>query len=237
MTGFHHRIKSGKKGSAQGHAAYILRTGKHRDRDDLLASGFGNLPSWACGAPKQFWQAADRYERKNGAAYREHEIALPTELTRSQLKDLAEAIVTEVVGDKSYQYAIHCPTSSISGVPNPHMHLMYSDRVHDGIIRSPEMTFARYNPRDPSRGGARKASGGKTRLELRDEVIDTRKRIAAIQNKALVRHGHPAKMDHRSLKERGIDRAPERRYAPAHIKRMSAQDKQRVLQARTGGEP
>lgn len=236
MTGFHHRIKSGKKGSASRNSAYITRSGKYGDRDDLISAGFGNLPAWAEGDPKQFWRAADRHERSNGAAYREQEIALPNELSNPQLIELAETIVNEVVPDKPYQYAIHCPISSIGGVRNPHLHLMYSDRMQDGIVRSPQMTFARYNPQHPARGGARKDSGGRTRLELRDEVIGTRKKIADLQNQALLKYGHVAKMDHRSLRDRGIARPPERRYAPVQIKRMSAQDRQQLVASRAVGE-
>jgi len=33
----------------------------------------GNLPAWANGDPAIFWKAADKYERANGAAYREFE--------------------------------------------------------------------------------------------------------------------------------------------------------------------
>ena len=80
MASFHHRIKSGKKGSAAEHAAYIARKGAFRARDDLLFSGSGNLPGWAEGDPNKFWRAGDKYERANGAVYREHEIALPDEL-------------------------------------------------------------------------------------------------------------------------------------------------------------
>lgn len=235
MTGFHHRIKSGKKGSARRNSAYITRRGKYADRDDLIAAGFGNLPAWAEGDPTQFWRAADRHERSNAAAYREQEIALPNELGNPQLIELAEAIVTQVAPNKPYQYAIHCTISSIGGVRNPHLHLMYSDRIQDGIARSPQMTFARYNRQHPARGGARKDSGGRTRLELRDEVIGTRKKIADLQNQALLKYGHAAKMDHRSLRDRGIARSPERRYAPVQIKRMSAKDKQQLVAARAAG--
>jgi len=232
MASFHHRIKSGTKGQALRHANYILRIGL-AGKDDLIASGAGNMPDWAQSDPRQFWRMADQHERRNGATYREHVIALPAELTSEQLLEAAMAHVNDLVGaNKPYQFAIHCPTGAIGEVPNPHMHLMYSDRSLDGIQRSPAQTFARYNLNHPERGGARKDSGGRTPMELRDDVIAKRKRIAETQNQVLAKYGHTARVDHRSLKERGITRAPERRYAPAKIGRMSGAEKHAVRDAR-----
>ncbi|MCI3049250.1 hypothetical protein ML378_26340, partial [Escherichia coli] len=41
----------------------------------------------------------------------------------------------------------------------PHAHIMMSQRVNDGIERTPEQYFRRYNARYPERGGAKKDSG------------------------------------------------------------------------------
>lgn len=84
MATFHVQIKSGGKGTAGDHADYIARNGFHRKRDDLVHASHGNLPRWAANDPKVMWKAADKYERKNGAAYREAIIALPAELTAEQ---------------------------------------------------------------------------------------------------------------------------------------------------------
>ena len=46
------------------------------------------MPAWAHVHPSAFWQAAHAYERKNGATYREMEIALPRELDATQRADL-----------------------------------------------------------------------------------------------------------------------------------------------------
>lgn len=221
MASFHHTIKSGKKGSAVTHARYI----SHGVREDLIYASFGNLPAWAMGNPALFWRMATRYERANGAVYREHEIALPNELTREQLIEMAERLVRELVGMKPYQYAIHAPDGGIGGISNPHIHLMYSDRVPDGIDRAPEQMFSRFNPIRPEVGGCRKDSGGKSPLELRDEVISTRKRIADLQNQVLAEHGHVARVDHRSLREQGLQRRPERHLGQARVRGLSAYEK------------
>ncbi|MGF6997273.1 MobA/MobL family protein [Paraburkholderia sp. GAS32] len=227
MASFHHTVKSGKKGSATDHGAYITRKGKHSKREeDLVASGHGNMPSWAQEDASAFWKAGDKYERANGAVYREHEIALPDELTRDQQKELVDQIVSGLVGTKPFQYAIHAPNAALGSGSNTHVHLMYSDREEDGIERSPEQTFRRYNAKHPERGGRKKVSGGKNRMELRDELIATRKKCADLQNAALEKCGHTARVDHRSLKDQGIDRIPERHLGQARIRTMSTEDRE-----------
>jgi hypothetical protein len=226
MASFHHTIKSGKKGTASNHATYIARQGKYSKRaDDLVCAGHGNMPDWAQDNPSVFWKAGDRYERANGAVYREHEIALPDELTREQQKELVLELVESLAGDKPYQFAVHTPESALEGVPNTHLHLMFSDRMRDSIERSPQQTFSRYNAKNPEQGGCRKDSGGKNRLALRDEVIEIRRKSAQLQNTALEKHGHVARVDHRTLKQQGVDRIPERHLGRARINNMSSEDK------------
>jgi hypothetical protein len=229
MASFHYSIKSGKKGSAGQHSRYINRDGYYEDRDDLVATGHGNMPAWAEGDPKAFWRAGDRHERANGAVYREHEIALPAELTRKQQLALADEIVKELAGNKPHEYAVHAPRAAIAGsVENAHVHLMVSDRVDDGIDRPPEKTFARYNATNPERGGRRKDSGGKNKLEMHQALVEKRRRVAELQNAALARHGHEARVDHRSLQDQGEKRQPEKHLGPARVRRMD--DAQRAMQ-------
>lgn len=225
MASFHHRVKSGKKGRAKEHAAYIERSGRNRDRDDLVYTKQGNLPAWAENRHQAVWSAADKYERSNGAAYREHVVALPNELTIAQNIVLAEKITDALVGEKAYLLAVHSSEGSLSGVDNPHMHVMLSDRSPDGINRSAQQTYARYNATHPERGGCRKDSGGRTRMELRDELIGKRKRIADIINQALEEAGSHARVDSRSLQERGLERSPERTLGPARVKGMTDGEK------------
>ena len=232
MASFHHRIKSGKKGSAAEHAAYISRHGKHDKHEDLVASGYGNMPPWAKDDPDLFWKKADIYERSNGAVYREHEVALPSELTADQLLELVRHLVSELVRGKPHQYGVHRPSSSLEDLANTHLHLMFSDRTPDGVDRSPKQTFSRYNSTHPEKGGCKKDSGGKNRMELRDEVIETRRKSAELQNAALEKYGHEVRVDHRSLRQRGIERRPERHLGQACIRKMSAADKEAYVQER-----
>lgn len=236
MASFHHRIKSGKKGTACEHASYIERQGRYENRgEDLIHTSYGNMPAWASCNPSLFWRMADRHERANGAPYREHEIALPNELSIEQLIALAEKLVLELVGNKPYQYAIHAPDGSLGTIPNPHVHLMYSDRMPDGIERAPEQTFSRYNSKQPELGGRRKDSGGLSPLELRANVIHTRKTIADLQNEALAENGYEARVDHRSLREQGKQRQPERHLGQVRIRDMSVDEKVTYAEARSFG--
>ena len=50
-------------------------------------------------------------------------------------------------------------------------------------------------------------------MQLRDELIDMRRKCAAIQNEALSENGCDARVDHRTLKAQGIKR-------PAGVKRL-----------------
>lgn len=225
MASFHHRIKSGRKGSAEEHAAYVVRQGKHAARGDLLATGMGNMPVWARECPALFWRLADRHERSNGAAYRELEVALPNEMVLYQQIEVVERLVDELVGPRPHQWAIHGPESSLEGVANVHAHIVYSDRVDDGISRPPEQTFRRYNPTSPRKGGCRKESGGRTPSEVREEMKVMRQQCADIQNEVLAKYGHEDRVDPRTLAEQGIDKVPERHLGRARIRRMSREEK------------
>lgn len=232
MASFHFEIKSGSKGTAKKHADYITRQGFYQRREDLVFAGHGNLPAWAEHDPSLFWQAADKYERINAAAYRELVAALPIELSNEQVREMVDVLVFNLIGAKPYQYAVHAVASSLQGEINLHIHLMYSDRLPDDIERPPEQLFSRYNPKEPGRGGRRKDSGGKTRMELRDDVLAKRKAVADIQNAHLRANGHAARVDHRSLVERGSDRKPEHHLGAARVRKMSAKNKAEYLAAR-----
>lgn len=225
MKPIHFKIRSGKHGSTLDHLAYITRQGCYAARGDLVATGYGNMPEWAKDQPILLWKASDKYERKNGSTYRSYTVSLPNVLTIHQLVELAWEQARQLAGPKPFQFAVHIPLSSLEGVANPHVHIVICDRTPDGIDRSPELMFRRHNPDNPERGGRKKDSGGKNPLELRDQVRSQRKMMAELTNTALERHGHSIRVDHRSLKEQGKQRTPERYLGPARIKSMSVEDK------------
>ena len=235
MATYHLSVKNGKKGKAVEHAKYISRQGKHRQdgKSDLVVVAHGNLPEWAQNNPLAFWRAADYYERSNGAAYREFELALPNELNVEQQKDLLNEFIGKQLGSRPFHVAIHAPPASLGKLPQPHAHLMFSDRLDDGLNRPPELHFKRFNAADPAIGGCKKVSGGKDRTAMQEMLSAIRQEWAAIQNAFLERAGFDARVDHRSNRSRKIEKAPERHLGHVGIKSMSDDEKAQFTARRT----
>ena len=185
MASYHLTVKAGARGKATAHAAYIAREGKYSGRDryeDLEATARGNMPEWAAHNAAYFWQAADEHERANGTAYREIEVALPRELTPAERLELVQEFIGQELGEKhAYQFAIHTPKAALEKDDQPHAHIMYSERIRDGIARDPDHYFKRYNAKNPEKGGAKKASGGKLESERKEDLLGLRERWAAMQ--------------------------------------------------------
>jgi hypothetical protein len=219
MPSFHINISTGPKGAAVEHAQYIAREGRFADEEKygpVIAQAEANFPEWAREDRNAFWTASDEFERANGNTYREYELALPRELSREQQIALVERFASQELGStRVYQWAIHEPNAS-DGKPQPHVHLMFSDRQLDGIERGPEKFFKRYNSKNPERGGAQKFSYGEDKAEAARTYEGIRERWAKVQNLALEHVGVEARVDHRSLAAQGIlDREPELHRGPA----------------------
>lgn len=213
MASYHLSVKVGAKGKASAHAEYIEREGEYKlkNNEKLEAVEHCNMPEWAQDNPNLFWQCADEFERKNGSTYREIEIALPRELTPQQRKELVQTFVEQELGEKhAYTWAIHNPKASIEGGEQPHAHIMYSERLQDGIERSPDQFFKRYNSKNPERGGCQKSNFAKTAEQRKTELVELRERFADLQNVYLEEYGHTDRVDHRSLADQGIERSPEK---------------------------
>lgn len=212
MATYHLSMKTGEKGKAEAHSLYVDREGKYSDKPDLEYSESGNMPSWA-ETPRDFWKAADEYERANGTTYRGIEIALPRELTPEQRIELVQGFVKEHLADHPYTLDIHNPPAAIDGGEQPHAHVMFSERKQDGIERDTEQFFKRANKKEPEKGGAAKAEkwNGKDRNQHLELI---RESWAKHQNIALERAGRPERVDHRTLEAQGIDRTPERHLGP-----------------------
>jgi hypothetical protein len=217
MASYHMQINTGGKGAALEHAQYIQREGPFTEEryGEVAARGHANMPEWAREDTAEFWRASDEFERANGNTYREYELALPRELSRSQQVALVQRFAEQELGTtRPYQWAIHLSTAS-DGKEQPHVHLMFSDRQHDGIERGPEQFFKRYNAKNPERGGARKMSYGVDKEEAARTYEGIRERWAKVQNLALEHAGVEARVDHRSLAAQGIHREPEVHRGPA----------------------
>ena len=203
------KFKNGKKGMGTPHFDYIMRDGKYAPKADdlerLVTSDSGNMPSWATDDPKFYWSMADELERENGRIYKEHIIALPRELDDQQLEQLARDLIKEHIGDKHpYSFAIHAPLAT-DGKEQPHLHFMYSERTLDGIERGADTFFKRYNSKNPSKGGCKKANLAMRKGEARQQAKELRYRIGDTINRHLELANRPERIDMRS--KRDIEKA------------------------------
>ncbi len=233
MASFHMNIKNGKKGTAAIHADYISRQGnQNQDKQDLVALEHGNLPAWANDDPIYFFKMSDSGERANGASYRELIAALPSELTRDQQLELAREFIKQQIGNKPHLVAIHSPMAALGDEPQDHIHAMWSDRVPDGIERSQEQFFKRYNTAKPEMGGCKKDSGGKPPVLMQVDIKTRRANFAELQNRHLEKHGHPTRVDHRSYRDRGIEKEAEKHLGADAIKKLTTEEKAQIKDKR-----
>ena len=208
---FHLHARNGSRAKAQSAraaAAYIQRTAEYRrDQDELVYTESGHMPSWAAGEPTAYWAAADRHERANGRLFKGVEVALPLALSAAEQRALAVGFAHHLTDAEQLPYtlAIHA-----GGGTNPHAHLLISERGNDGLARSPEQWFRRYNAAAPAQGGARKSRA----LQPKAWLEAARAAWAAQTNQALERAGHEIRIDHRSLEAQGIERLPSLHLGP-----------------------
>src|SRR5712691_2204014 len=199
--------------SALAHAQYIAREGPYaqgRFVEQFVEVEHRNMPAWAQDTPQAFWAAADTYERANGRLYTELEIALPHELARPEQAALARSFIDSQIGTAHpCSWALHV-SRALDGEEQPHVHVMFSERRHDGIARGPDLFFKRANPDAPARGGAAKDPA----WNHRDKVLELRVAWAETANRALERAGLEVRLDHRSLAAQGIDLLPEPKLGP-----------------------
>lgn len=170
------------------------RRGGVESVDMVLPEG---APAWD---RSTLWNEAERAEkRRNSCVAREIKLALPDELTADQRR----ALVLAFVGSLSARHgvavdvAIHAPSRE-GDQRNHHAHLL--------------MTTRRLGP-DGLGTKTREWDDRKTGPAL---TVEWRAEWARLQNEALERHGHAARVDHRSLVEQGItDRDPSKHDGPA----------------------
>ena len=210
-------IKVGTKGKALPHSKYILREDQYAPKNNKLEKlesiGHGNMPTWAEQNAKIFWEMADLHERKNGSTYREHIISLPRELDESQRLNLVKDWIKQEIGDKyAYSFAIHNPTA-MDGKEQPHCHLMFSERLLDGIDRDPEQFFKRYNSKNPEKGGAKKDNTGLLDSVRKTLIKEQRDRWENLCNEHLAKayefiHEPPPQIDMRNWKAKCLNQKP-----------------------------
>lgn len=214
MAIYHLTAKTVSRGTASAKARheYIEREGRYQaDHAEVTYNQSGNMPEWAQEYPRAYWDAADVYERGNGRLFKQLEFALPKELTTEQQNELVRGYVAQLTATKNgplpYSFAIHKGHER----ENPHCHLMISERAIDGHRRGPETWFKRANSKSPEKGGAKKSEA----LKPKEWLHKARQKWSLQANRALERAGHEARIDHRSLKDQGIDRVPTVHLGPS----------------------
>lgn len=206
MSIFHLTVKRGSRSKnrlAVDKHDYIVRLGRFAQRHDgeLAHSESGNMPAWAQADTRLFWVGADDQERANATLYHEVEFALPVELSPAQQIKCVREFVRQICGEKHpYSWGLHAKEN------NPHVHLMFSGRMLDGIERDAEQFFKRYNAKNPERGGCRKEASGDARG--REWVKQIRTDWQDVANRYLAAAGQDARIDHRSHKDRELEAAP-----------------------------
>ena len=201
MAVFHLKASFGSRAggqSARAKSDYIEREGRYeKDGEELEHKEHGNMPKWAEDDPGKYWEAADEHERANGRLYSEVQFALPKELNEDERREAASSFAERVCSGERLPYTLAIHRGGATG-ENPHAHLMFSERGHDGIERDAEQWFKRHNAKAPEKGGARKSRAAKAG----DWLEKTRKAWEQEANRALERAGRGERIDHRSLAER-----------------------------------
>lgn len=175
----------------------------------------------------ELWNAAELAEkRKDACVAREHEIALPKELTHEQRLELVQTYAQDLANRHgcAVDFAIHAPHKDRGGEDNEnyHAHVLCTTRqvTVDGLGAKCQ----------------REQAGQKRAADLETE----RSTWATHQNTALERHGHAERVDHRSLEAQGIEREPTVHKGPAvtAMERRGIQTEvsQRLAAARREGQ-
>lgn len=161
--------------------------------DIILPSG---APAWAADRGA-LWSAAELAEKRvNAKTAREFEVALPSELSVAQRRQLAHDFARELVNRHGVaaDVAIHLPSRRDS--INHHAHIL--------------LTTRRIGPEGLTEK-TRELDDKKTGSELTKEW---RARWAELCNKHLHKFGHESQIDHRSHAERGLLEEPTTHLGP-----------------------
>jgi MobA/MobL family len=226
-THFARTVFKGGYGGAVHRVQYITRTlpdraevqvrhqrldeGTETVREDLVYWRARNLPSWAQEDAVVFFRAAEQHTSSAWIAYEEWKFSLPREFSRRQQMDAARDFLSSAFGETHpYVWAMHDPVAADGG-RQPHVHVLWSPRQLDGIVREPAQFFRRADTGQPARGGAPVNRA----LTHFGAVKAARVQYTDVMNLHLERAGFDARLHPERLDARGILRQPEPRLSPA----------------------
>ncbi len=198
--------------TASGNAAYNAR-------EEVTYAVRGHVIPPDPQAAAAWFDKQETADRKNARMSDRFIGALPRELTPEQCIEAVERFCREITKDRvPWHFALHLELDKKNEPDwNPHTHIIFRDRDIETGKRFLHTT-----------------AGPKERAQLDAKGIDywtTRDfRVAWSEhmNHALERAGHDARIDHRTLKEQGIDRTPQIHIGPGS---QNAARKGRELQS------
>ena len=131
--------------------------------------------------------------------------ALPRELTPDQCIEAVEKFCRNVTQDRvPWHFALHLELDKKNEPDwNPHVHILFRDR---DIETGRRYLYTSAGPKERAQLDAKGIDYWSTK--------DFREKWSADMNHALERAGHDVRIDHRSLKEQGIDRDPQIHIGP-----------------------
>lgn len=183
------------------HLKYIQREENYKNKEDLVYAETKNLPE-VFRDIHHFWTSSVVNKRANARLYKEFIISLPKEFSDEENIKLTQEFTEYVFSNKYvYNYAIHNP----KGV-QPHAHIMFCERELDGVKRNENMFFARYNPKNPMLGGARKNEYLNSPVFLKE----TRKMWELFLNEKLLAKGLE-EVSSETLEKQNIKRDPRKK--------------------------
>lgn len=153
-----------------------------------------NSPEWMHDRA-QLWNAVEAAERRGDAQLaREIQLSLPHELDQAQRKALLLDFVQEQFVNQGMiaDVAIHEPSGHGGDDRNHHAHVMLTMR---------ELTSDGFGKKNRDWNSP-------------DNLTNWREQWAHYQNRQLERHGHQARVDHRSYEAQGVDREPTQHLGP-----------------------
>jgi ATP-dependent exoDNAse (exonuclease V) alpha subunit len=150
------------------------------------------------------WNAAERAERqRNSRVAREYQVALPAELDAERRLQLARTFAQELAErhNVAVDLAVHAPRAE--GDPrNHHAHLLVTTREVTAAGLGAKTGLDMHSDERRRRG----LPGGF--IEIIAEIKVLRERWTVLNNEAFAAAGLAVRIDHRSLRDQGVDREP-----------------------------
>jgi MobA/MobL family len=186
------------RGAAENAAYNAREEACYAVRSHVIPPGPNEAEAW--------FREQEKGERKNARMSDRFIGALPRELTPEQCIEAVEKFCRDVTQDRvPWHFALHLELDQRDQANwNPHAHIIIRDRDIDTNRR---VLYTSAAPQERARLAAKGIQTWSTR--------DFRVKWSSEMNRALERAGLDVRVDHRSLKDQGIDREPQIHIGPA----------------------